>query len=138
VQNTRNTAGQPPILLFDGVCNLCNAGVQFILKHESAPILRFAAMQSNSGRKILESNGIGQFPSSMILLENNQIYVRSTAVCLLMRYLRPPWRCLAWAILIPAPIRDWIYDWIATHRYGWFGKTEECQLPTEADRSRFI
>lgn len=134
----RPSVPQHPILLFDGICNLCNAGVQFILKHESAAILRFAAMQTESGRKILESNGIVEFPSSMILLDDNKIHTRSAAVCQLANYLRRPWRWLRWAVLVPAPIRDWVYDWIARHRYGWFGKTEQCQVPSEADRARFI
>jgi predicted DCC family thiol-disulfide oxidoreductase YuxK len=135
---TSNPAAQSPILLFDGVCNLCNAGVQFILKHESAPVLRFAAMQSESGQKMLEANGIIEFPSSMVLLDGNKIHTRSAAVCQLANYLRRPWRWLRWAVLVPAPIRDWVYDWIARHRYGWFGKSEQCQVPSEADRARFI
>jgi predicted DCC family thiol-disulfide oxidoreductase YuxK len=128
----------PFVLLFDGVCNLCNTGVGFVLDHEQSPLLRFASMQSNFGKSALTSHRFPECPSSIVLIESERVYTQSTAICRLMRYLRAPWHLLAFAIVIPAPIRDLIYDWIARNRYQWFGKLESCRVATSALANRFL
>jgi predicted DCC family thiol-disulfide oxidoreductase YuxK len=128
----------PPILLFDGVCNLCNAGVQFILDHEDGPVLRFASMESEPGAAMLKALRLSSMPRSMVLLEDGKCFTSSAAVCRVTRYLRRPWRWLGLAILIPASVRDVAYQWIADHRYKWFGRLDHCRVATAELAGRFL
>lgn len=149
-----------PVVLFDGVCNLCNGAVQFVLDHERAPVLRFAALQSESARALLASvgpiaelgDGSGASASSdessrsteasglstIVLVEDGRAYVQSTAALRITRHLRAPWRFLYALAIVPSFLRDAIYRWVAKHRYRWFGKTETCRVPTPELRARFL
>lgn len=127
------------IILFDGVCNLCNASVTTIINHDPAGRFRFASLQSEAGAALAAEHGIDASQvSSMVLIESGQAYLRSTAALRTYRRLRGPIRLLWPFILVPRPLRDAAYSFIAKRRYKWFGKREACRLPTEADRNRFL
>jgi predicted DCC family thiol-disulfide oxidoreductase YuxK len=129
-----------PIILFDGVCNLCNASVLFILQQEREPSFQFASIQSEAGRKLLQACGLPEDDrQSVILIEQGTFYSGSTAALRIGRQLKLPWSvfsCVAW--LVPRSIRDWVYRQVATHRYHWFGKRDACMVPTEELRARFL
>jgi predicted DCC family thiol-disulfide oxidoreductase YuxK len=127
------------IVLFDGVCHLCDGAVRFILKRERAAELKFAPLQSDSGKYLLEKYG---YPSAyldgLILIENNRAHDRSSACLRIAAKLHFPWRLLFLLLIIPKPLRDFIYGNIAAVRYRWFGKKESCSLPQGEDQARFL
>jgi predicted DCC family thiol-disulfide oxidoreductase YuxK len=127
------------VVLFDGVCNLCNGAVRFLLAHDPRGELRFAALQSDTGRAILTWAGLPtDHHETMLFLEEGKLYTKSTAVLRLARHLAWPWRWLAGALLVPQPLRDWCYDRVAGNRYLLFGRREECLVPTPELRRRFL
>jgi predicted DCC family thiol-disulfide oxidoreductase YuxK len=128
-----------PIILFDGVCNLCNSTVQFIIKHDKKSLFRFASLQSETGQKILQDfkQDTSDF-TSFILFADNTIYTRSTAALMVAKQLSSPWWLLYSLMIIPAFIRNSIYNFIAKRRYQWFGRTETCQLPDRRINSCFF
>ena len=128
------------IILFDGVCNLCNGSVVFILQHENDPAFQFASIQSDAGKELLEWCGLpSDYNQAVILIDHGVIHLGSTAALRIGQHLRFPWSFLSSAgILCPAPIRDWIYRQIAIHRYQWFGKRDVCMVPTENLKARFL
>ena len=127
------------IVLFDGVCHLCDGAVRFILKRERATELKFAPLQSDSGKSLLQKYG---YPSGyldgLILIENNRAHDRSSACLRIAGKLSFPWNLLFPLLLIPKPLRDFIYGIIASVRYRWFGKKESCSLPQGEDQARFL
>ncbi len=127
------------IILFDGVCNLCNSSVQFVIRHDKGATFKFASLQSEFGQKML---GEEQLPvddlRSFILIEEGKSYIRSTAALRVARKLNGAWPLLYSFIIIPRFIRDAVYDLIARNRYKWFGKQEACWVPTPELRSRII
>lgn len=128
-----------PLLLFDGVCNLCNGTVQWVIRHDPEGRIRFASLQSETGRRIRREAGHGDKTLDTVLLyDDGRIYHRSDAVLRLLRHLGGGWRLLAGLSLIPRPLRNGIYDWVAANRYRWFGRRESCMLPTPELKSRFI
>jgi predicted DCC family thiol-disulfide oxidoreductase YuxK len=127
------------VILFDGVCNLCNGAVRFFIKHDSRQRLRFASLQSESGRCILEKHGLpDDHLSSIVFVEGENSHLNSSAFLRACRHLRFPWYAATVFLLIPRPIRDLIYKWIARNRYRWFGKRDSCSLPNSADADRFL
>jgi predicted DCC family thiol-disulfide oxidoreductase YuxK len=127
------------VVLFDGVCNLCNGTVQFIIAHDPAAHFHFAALESEAARRLLgETQMSGTLPDSVILVEDGRVYTRSTAALRIARRLSFPWPVISALIVIPRPLRDMIYDVIARHRYRWFGKRDSCMPPTEELRARFL
>ncbi len=128
-----------PVILFDGVCNLCNASVQYIIKHDDKRLFRFASLQSSFGEKLLKKFNLatGTF-NSFILFENNNIYTSSTAALLVAKNLKGIIKWLYGFIIIPKFIRDAVYDFIAKNRYQWFGKREACWLPTPGLKNLFL
>ncbi len=127
------------IVLFDGVCNLCNGSVQFIIRHDKAGRYRFASLQSDAGRRLQEQYQLdADALDTLILVEQGRAYVRSGAVLRIARGLGGGWQ-LAWVfIAVPAFIRDIFYRFVARNRYRWFGKKAECMLPTPELKSRFL
>jgi len=123
------------IVLFDGVCNLCNGAVQFILARDPGARFQFAALQSETARRLLGTNASLE---SLALVEAGQVFRKSAAVLRIARKLRFPWTLLYVFVVVPRPARDLIYDWVARHRYGWFGKRDTCAVPTPGVRERFL
>ena len=128
-----------PIVLFDGVCNLCNGSVQFILRHDPAARFRFASLQSPVGQDLQARFGMdpGRL-DSVILVEGDRWYKESDAALRIARGMSGGWKALAAFRVIPRPIRDAAYRLIARNRYRWFGKQETCWLPTPELRGRFL
>ncbi len=128
------------LIFFDGVCTLCNSIVQTILKHDKKNHFLFASLQSLSARELLFDK-LKEKPDldSIILLQRNgQIKFKSSAVLSIAKYLSFPLNTAYVFIVIPRFIRDWVYDVIASNRYRWFGKKDECWLPTPELKSRFL
>jgi predicted DCC family thiol-disulfide oxidoreductase YuxK len=127
------------VVLFDGVCNLCNGSVQFIIARDPGARFRFAALDSDAAMRMLRECGVSSpLPDSMALIEHGIVYTRSAAALRIARRLRFPWRLSYAFILVPPALRDAIYDLIARHRYGWFGRRDACLVPTPELRSRFL
>jgi predicted DCC family thiol-disulfide oxidoreductase YuxK len=128
-----------PVVLFDGVCNLCNRSVQYIIRHDPKGRFHFASLQSDAGRGLQERYGFDPGAvNTIILLERGKAYTRSDAVLRIARLLRGPVRFWWTARLLPRPVRDAVYDWIGRNRYRWFGRREECMVPSPSVRSRFL
>ena len=127
-----------PLVLFDGDCNLCNNSVQFILKRDPKAQFRFASLQSQAGRAAIEALGVGDLPDSIMLICAGKLQVKSTAALAIARGLRWPWPLLSVLWLVPYPLRNLVYDWIARNRIRWFGKREQCWVPTPELRTRFL
>lgn len=128
-----------PIVLFDGVCNLCNGSVQFLLKRDREALFRFASLQSETGQKLQAELGMDpQALDSVILVEGDRWYKESDAALRIARSLPGAWKLLTAFRIVPRPIRDAVYRLIARNRYRWFGKTETCWLPTPELRGRFL
>lgn len=128
-----------PLILFDGICNFCNGAVQFVLKRDRKKRILFAPMQSDAAKTLLKKYGleVNEF-SSFVFIENGKAYTRSTAALRVCRYLRLLWPLCYGAIIVPPFIRNGIYDWVARHRYKWFGVRTSCMIPTPEIRERFL
>jgi len=127
------------VVIFDGVCNFCNASVNFIMDRDNNKQLMFAANQSEAGRTILMDAGMGdEEVDTVFLYDEGKLYMRSEAVLRIARYLGGGWPLLYGFMIVPRFIRDGVYKWIARNRYKWFGKQESCRLPTPAERARFL
>jgi predicted DCC family thiol-disulfide oxidoreductase YuxK len=128
-----------PVVLFDGVCNLCNAWVRFVVRHDPTGIFRFAAQQSPIGQAMIGEHISGSRQlSSVILIAGDSVYTESAAVLEICARLGPPWSWIALVRVIPRGLRDTCYRFIVRHRYQWFGRTDTCQVPSADVRSRFI
>lgn len=128
-----------PILLFDGVCSLCDRSVQFVLDHEPAGVIRFASLQSTAGRDAMTACGLDpETVASVVFVEAGVCHLRSDAALRVASHLSAPWRWLSAARAVPRPVRDRVYDWVASHRYQWFGTMPACRVPTPQTRARFL
>ena len=128
------------IILFDGVCNLCNGLVAFVIKRDKKGYFKFGSVQSDASQKLLD-----RFPhtdvsgfDSVVLIENNRLYIRADAGLRIMSRLNAPWNWLRIGFVFPKFLRDAVYDFIARYRYAWFGKRDECMIPDPAYADRFI
>ena len=132
-------SNQSPVILFDGVCNLCNGSVQFVLLRDKAGYFKFTSLQSEAGQALLEKFNLPKEEyNSFILVEGDQIFFRSTAALRVAKKLDGPWKALYVFNIIPAFIRDGVYNFIAKNRYRFFGKRETCMLPRPEWKSRFL
>lgn len=128
-----------PVLLFDGVCNLCCSSVQFVLARNKKQNIRFASLQSEFGQKALQEAHLPiDYTSSLVLLEDGKIFVKSEAALRLSKHLNGMWKIWSVFLLVPSFIRNPVYDFIARHRYRWFGKQEVCWLPDPKWKGRFL
>ena len=126
-----------PLVLFDGVCNLCNGTVDFILKRDRNRQFRFVALQSEAGEKIREKFRFPEEIDSVILILREQVFYESDAALEIARLLPAPWK---WAVIfkaVPVRRRNAVYRWIASNRYRWFGKRNECRLPSAEEQKFF-
>lgn len=128
-----------PVLLFDGVCNLCSSSVQFVLKRNKRENIQFASLQSEFGKNALTNSQLPpDYTSSLVLLENGRTYIKSDAALRLSKYLNGLWKLGYTLLIVPRFIRNPIYNWIATNRYEWFGKKEVCWIPEPKWKKRFL
>ncbi|MEX1383530.1 thiol-disulfide oxidoreductase DCC family protein [Lutibacter sp.] len=127
------------IILFDGICNLCNTSVIFIIKHDKKAHFKFASLQSDAAKELLLQYNVKKIKiDSIILIENGTFYEKSTAALRISKKLNGGFKLLYIFILIPTFIRDWVYNYIAKNRYKWFGKKDNCMIPSEKLKSRFL
>jgi len=128
------------IILFDGVCNLCNGAVQFIVKRDKKDIFRFAPLQNEVGRKLTKERHIDTGKTDTIILMEPGVayYTKSTAALKIGREFGGLWGLLIVLEWLPEGFRDWFYDFIAANRYKWFGKKEVCMLPTPELKAKFL
>jgi predicted DCC family thiol-disulfide oxidoreductase YuxK len=131
--------GDGPVLLFDGVCNLCNGAVQFVIRHDPAERFRFAPLQSDAARRLCaDCDAEATDLDTVVLVEGGECYVRSDAALRTARHLTFPY-ALLWAFrVVPRPVRDAVYDLVAEYRYDVFGRREECMVPSPALEERFL
>jgi len=128
----------PYLILFDGVCNLCNQAVDFIIKRDNKNSFKFAALQDPAVKPILEKFRINRdYLDSLILIKGTQIYFRSNAALEIAKKLQQPWPLLYAGIVVPSRIRDVFYNLIAKNRYRIFGKKNTCRIPNEEEKAKF-
>ena len=133
------TAVKHQVILFDGVCNLCNSAVQFIIRRDKKETFRFASLQSSLGRKLLGQHPRRTSPQeTIILFKNNKVYDRSTAALEIAKELPGAWPAFYIFMILPKFLRDSLYNLIARNRYRWFGKKDECMIPTAEVKNRFL
>lgn len=129
----------PKIILFDGVCNLCNTSVNFIIDHDVNNIFKFASLQSEAGQKMLEKFGLSKTDFfSVVLIEGNNLYQKSSAVLRIVKEFGGAWKLFYGFMIVPPFIRDMFYGIIAGNRYKWFGKKNECRIPTPELKEKFL
>ena len=133
----------PPVLLYDGVCGVCNSAVRTILRFDPHGALRFAALDSDVARAVFERHPTIKDVDSMVFVDepdqpSERVAVRSAAALRVVDYLGGPWKLLEIARIIPTPLRDWLYDRVADVRYRIFGKYDTCPLPPPEVRARFL
>jgi predicted DCC family thiol-disulfide oxidoreductase YuxK len=138
------------IVLFDGVCNFCDASVNFVIEHDPGGYFKFAPLQSEAGTKLAAEYGLasrvaddapgdGSIPiDSVILIEDGEAYTHSTAALMVARRLSGLWSWTYAFIIVPSPVRDFVYRLFAKYRYRIFGRKDECMLPTPEVRARFL
>jgi predicted DCC family thiol-disulfide oxidoreductase YuxK len=127
-----------PLVLFDGVCNLCNGVVRFIIRRDPTGDFQFAPLTSAAARRALASVPPGEIPNSVVLVDNGRIYTRSDAALRIARGLRFPWALAYTLVIVPRSLRDWVYEAIARRRYRWFGRQDRCMIPGPSIRGRFL
>jgi predicted DCC family thiol-disulfide oxidoreductase YuxK len=131
-----------PVILFDGVCHLCNSTVQWMIERDEEGRFDFATLQSDAARRelvrVMDEKEIHALPDSIVLLDSDGVYVRSAAALRIVRGLRSPYALLRLGIVLPRPIRDAVYNLIARNRYRWFGRRDTCMTPTPDLAARFL
>lgn len=126
------------IVLFDGVCNLCSASVQFIIRHNKKGNLKFASLQSEFGQSLLAQFQLPPEVRTIVFIINGKAWLRSDAALEICKELSGLYPYLTYLKFIPTSVRDWIYNVIAKNRYRWFGKKDQCWIPSAELTSRFI
>lgn len=127
------------IILFDGVCNLCNSAVKFVLKRDKNSVFKFASLQSDIAKKLLKDfavSGIGE--GTFVLIDDGEVYTRSNAALKVCKHLSGLWPIMAVFMIVPRFIRDWVYNLISKNRYRWFGKRDTCMIPSPEMKIKFL
>jgi len=128
-----------PIVFFDGVCNLCNRSIDFILKRDSKKYFRFVSLQSKVANDLLEMEGVDkQNLGTIILLKSGKTFYRSDAILEILRQLKAPWPLLYVFKIVPRFVRDGLYNLVSKNRYQWFGKRNTCRIPSSKERAQFL
>ena len=128
-----------PLVLYDGVCALCNGSVRFLAPRDRTGRLRFAAIQSEAGQAVLRQHGLPLTEwESFVFLEDGVVHLKSSACLQIIRYMSGAWPALSVLRILPRRVSDWFYDRVAGNRYALFGRHEDCLLPTEALRAKFL
>ena len=127
------------ITLFDGVCNLCNTSVLFVIKRDTKDQFRFAALQSEIGQSLAKKHQLDTTQvDSIVLIMKDKVFIKSSAALNISRYLKGAYPLLFLFIIIPSFIRNWVYDYVAKNRYRWYGKKDQCMIPTKELKSKFL
>jgi predicted DCC family thiol-disulfide oxidoreductase YuxK len=128
------------IILFDGVCNLCNSSINYVIDHDKQDVFRFVSLQSDLGETIQEYLGIENKSLDTIILyvPEEAYYVKSTAAIKIMNEFLGLWKLTQVFLILPSPIRDLVYNFIAKNRYKWYGKQESCRIPTPELKAKFL
>ena len=127
------------IILFDGVCNLCNGAVNFVIKRDPRNVFKFTPLQEKQGVLLLKKHAVDSRKlDSIVLIENGKVYIKSSAALRIAKKLSNLWPLFFVLLIIPSFIRDGVYDFIAKNRYKWFGKKEQCMIPTPGLREKFL
>ncbi|MBO3097981.1 thiol-disulfide oxidoreductase DCC family protein [Gelidibacter pelagius] len=128
------------LILFDGVCNLCDASVQYVIKHDKNDLFRYTTLQGEVGQAIIKKFDVDTSKMDSILLYSPKkgISYKSTAALKIASKLGFPRHLMVMFLIVPAFIRNWVYDFIAKNRYKWYGKKEECMIPTKELKSKFL
>lgn len=126
------------VILFDGVCNLCNASVRFVIARDHNDRFRFAPLQSEAGRQLARHYALPDNLSTFFLIDDGRAYEKSAAWLRIMRLLGRPWSALYFLVIVPRPVRDWIYDFVGRNRYQWFGKLDQCPVPEARWQQKFL
>ena len=127
------------VVLFDGVCNLCNRSVDFIVRRDREGLFKFASLQSEVGKRLVSEHSLAEGDlGTMVYIERGRVFLRSTAALRIARSLPGAWPLLFGLIAVPRPVRDAVYRWTARNRYRWFGKRETCRIPSPEERERFL
>ena len=141
-KEARIDASAHPVVLFDGVCNLCNAWVRWLVERDRAGLYRYASLQSGAARELLSTHlteeQIAAIPDSIVLVDEAGVHTLSTAVLRLVGGLGLPWKALVALLVIPRSVRDVIYRFVASNRYRWFGRRAACMVPTPQIANRFL
>ena len=139
MENIENTPINYEIILFDGVCNFCNASINFVIDHDPEKHFKFAPLQSEIGQDILRKfNKNTEDFDSVILLKDNQLYQKSAAALQITKHLSGYWKYLSFFNILPSFFLNFFYDIIAKNRYRIFGKTDSCRMPTPDLKERFL
>lgn len=125
------------VILFDGVCNLCNGAVKFVIRHDKNAYFKFAPLQSEIASRLVTDKNLSR-ANTFLLLEQGKLYKRSTAALRVCLHLNGAWKLLYGLIIVPGFIRDALYDIVAKNRTRWFGKKDACMIPSDNLRSRFL
>ncbi len=133
-----NTQIEHPVIFFDGVCNLCNSSVNFIIKRDRKKYFRFSSLQGNYASKVLPSEFINRKALPSLVLLDNKLNIKSSAALSIAWRLNGLWPLLYVFIIIPPFIRHFIYDIVAKNRYRWFGKKDQCMIPSPEVKDRFL
>ena len=127
------------IILFDGVCNLCNGAVNFVINRDPGNVFKFTPLQEKQGVLLLKKHAIdAKMLDSIVLIENGNVYIKSSAALRIAKKMSNLWPLFFVLLIIPRFIRDGVYDFIAKNRYKWFGKKEQCMIPTPGLREKFL
>jgi predicted DCC family thiol-disulfide oxidoreductase YuxK len=126
------------IVLFDGVCNFCNNSVKFIIERDPDAYFSFASMQGSTGQEVLRTYHLDDYFGSFVLIDNGKLYLKSSAALRICKHLKGFWKIGYFFLIVPVPIRDFFYNFIASNRYKWFGKRESCMLPSPDIRNRYL
>lgn len=127
------------LILFDGVCNLCNGAVDWIIKRDRYNLFRFASLQSDFGKQVIEQYQLrGQYLDTIVLLDDGSMYLRADAVLRILKYLGGVYGLLYIFNVLPSAILNFFYNIVAQYRYRWFGKREICRVPDAAEKEKFI
>lgn len=128
-----------PVIVFDGVCNLCNAAVRFIIRRDPKAVFKFASLQSPAGQSLLQQCGLSsQCRETILLVMEGSCSLKSSAVLKIAKHLSGLWPLFRVLYIIPRPLRDWLYEVIARNRYKWFGRQDVCMIPGAGERDRFL
>ena len=136
IQELKELSKEHPIIAFDGVCNLCNGFITWLIKRDKKKQFRYTTLQSGSGEVLIENAKVEG--DSVILVHEEEIYSLSDVGLKCMQILGGGWALLYGLVYLPKGLRDWVYRWIARNRYSWFGKSEACMVPDASVRSLFL